>query len=214
MSERATRIVPRDRALYGEPDMSAESARDVLRDVVADSLDVSLMDDACDAHRASDRRAARLQIARDVLAEIAAHPVELLALLAEPQVCEMCGGHGEAQWLASCSECGGLGLDPLRNDRACSRCGGSCEVLVIRDDVPCPSCHGTRKVAVDVLDLLGYEQVGWESVREVCNHADSLLSLAAHRGVDDEWKMEAIALSLRFRGLAKQLQSPIYMAIP
>ena len=194
--------------------MTSESARDVLSERLARVLYEStepiipwekILD--------GDLRTYRF-LADKVLAALLAHPVELLALLAEPKVCEMCGGHGEAQWLASCSECGGLGLDPLRNDRACSRCGGSCEVLVIRDDVPCPSCHGSGSVAVDVLDLLGYEQVGWESVREVCNHADSLLSLAAHRGVDDEWKMEAIALSLRFRGLAKQLQSPIYMAIP
>lgn len=104
--------------------------RDVLRDVVADSLDVSLMDDACDAHRASDRRAARLQIARDVLAEIAAHPVELLALLAEPKVCETCGGDGDLRRTDGYPP----GLDEVGK--------------------PCVTCHGTGSVAVDVLDLL------------------------------------------------------------
>lgn len=72
--------------------MSSESARDVLRERLARVLYEStepiipwekILD--------GDLRTYRF-LADKVLAALLAHPVELLALLAEPKVCETCGG--------------------------------------------------------------------------------------------------------------------------
>ena len=71
----------------------------------------------------------------------------------------------------------------------------------------CPDCEGSGRVSSGTRLMLG-EQV--DVGESVFVRADSLLSLAAHRGIDDDWKMEAIALSLRFRGMK---EAPVYRDI-
>lgn len=115
--------------------MTAE--REVLVDVVARAIDDTLDGAVCQGdtrdHAPSiqhgmggDKSYDRWveYAAANTLDALRAHPVELLALLAEPKVCETCGGTGSKK--------------PVENPLA----------------FPCDACHGTGSVAVDVLDLL------------------------------------------------------------
>ena len=118
-----------------------------------------------------------------------ADPARLVALLCEIEVpCETCGGTG--------------------NDT---------ETGILTDEgmpLICVHCDGRRSRPLGregVLRLLGGEQAGWESISDVCHRADGMLSLAAYRGIDDEWKVDALALSWRFRGLAKQLAGSVWV---
>ena len=91
--------------------------RDVLREAGADSLTTWTGE-------------GDLSLATHVLDALLAHPVELLALLAEPKVCETCWGDGDLRRTDGYPP----GLDEVGK--------------------PCVTCHGTGSVAVDVLDLL------------------------------------------------------------
>ena len=121
--------------------MTAE--REVLVDVVARAIDDTLDGAVCQGdtrdHAPSiqhgmggDKSYDRWveYAAANTLDALRAHPVELLALLAEPKVCETCGGDGDLRRTDGYPP----GLDEVGK--------------------PCVTCHGTGSVAVDVLDLL------------------------------------------------------------
>ena len=118
--------------------MSAESARDVLR-ANREGCTCEKYRKPCAYHEGWD----------DAIDNAEQHPVELLALLAEPKVCETCGGDG-------CEHEDGR---VKRSWGQVTNEGG------MWHDVLCSTCQGSGSVAVDVLDLAvkagQVEQVGW-----------------------------------------------------
>ena len=95
-----------------------------------------------------------------------------------------------------CPECEGTGFGGVREGDGLHDSG-------------CPSCGGSGEADSPRMILAEPREVD----EALFPRVDGLLSWAVYHGIDDEWKAEALALSLRFRGLKSE---PVFveMVVP